>query len=291
MIFHARQFEFVMKKNYPTILLATIAVIALFTSACNSRSQQPAYNGKTLSEWVGDIGKSNEESAQAQEAIRQIGTNAIPFLLKEISDLGELYQKVGATNFSKEGGMRYINVHIAFKALGPIAKPAVPALLDLLTNTYASYSAAVVLTQIDPQTAAVALTEALTNNNINVRLVAASELFEVRSNADIALAMPNLIQCLKDESTDKSASFDLITTAIDTLGGIHARPDIAVPALLETLTNKDFIIRMVSARALGEFGNAAISAVPALEEATNDPDNHVRKIAVVALKKIQTPSP
>ncbi len=276
--------------------MATVVVAAFFPSSC-SRSHQPVYNGKPLSEWLSELteDKNNpyDTRDQAQEAIRQIGTNALPFLLKEISDLGELWQKVGATNFSnsKEAETRLFNVHVAFKTLGPIAKPAVPALVDLLNGAYTAFPAAFALTQIDPQAASVALTQALTNKIIYVRIAAAGYLFEVRSNADIVLAMPNLIQCLKDESPDKSDSLTLISTAIDTLGAIHARPDIAVPALLETLTNKDFIIRFVSVRALGQFGNTAISAVPALEQATNDSDKHVREMATVALKQIQEKSP
>jgi HEAT repeat protein len=279
-----------MKKIYPIILAAAVAVIALFTSSCGSRSQQSVYDGKPVSEWVSDLNFKNPKPVrdQAQEAMRQIGTNALPFLLKEISDLGELFQQVGATNFLREGQTRYINVHLAFQALGPMAKPAVPALLDLLTNTYTSYNAAFVLTRLDPQTAAVALTQALTNNNLDVRIVAAGELFEVRSNADIALAVPNLVQCLKDISPDKSDSLNLKSAAIIALGNIHTRPDIAVPALLETLTNNDRIIRIVSAKALGRFGNAATSAVPALVQCLKNesPDKSVTSTAIDALGNI-----
>jgi HEAT repeat protein len=284
-----------MKKICSTILLAAFIIILFLVSSCDSRSQQQVYNGKSVSEWVGDLDlkKPKDVRDQAQENLRQIGTNAIPFLLKEMSDLGELWQKIGVTNFddSQEDLARLNNVRLAFKTLGPIAKPAFPALVDMLNSGKNTDSAALALTQIDPQLAVVTLTDDLTNKFIGARIAAAGYLFEVRSNADIALAVPNLVQCLKDESPDKSDSFDLIITAADTLRAIHARPDIAVPALVGMLTNTDWIIRIKGAQALGQFGNAAIFAVPALEQATNDPERRVRVIAAFSLKQIQSPSP
>lgn len=232
--------------------------------------------------------KPKEARDQAQEAIRQIGTNAIPFLMEELNILGKLWEKVGVTNFdnSPETVARAMNVRHAFETLGPIAKPAVPALVDLLNSATkgANDAAAYALTQIDPQIAAIALTQASTNGFIGARLAAANNLYLVRSNADIAV--PNMIRCLKDASPEKG-SVMLRGFAAITLGAIHARADVAVPALVEALSDKESAVRFESARALGKFGQAAIFAVPALQQATNDPERHVRAVADLSLKQIQ----
>jgi len=89
-----------MKKICPIILAAAVAVIALFTSSCGSRSQQPVYDGKPLSEWISDLSYQKPKAlrVQAQQSLRQIGTNAIPFLLEEMDDLGIMWRG-GVTNF------------------------------------------------------------------------------------------------------------------------------------------------------------------------------------------------
>ncbi len=284
-----------MEKICPMILLAVVAVIVLFTSSCGSRNPQPVYNGKSLSEWLGDmkVGNPKQVTEPAQEAIRQIGTNALPFLLKEISDLGDLWQKVGATNFARVGLTRLYNVRIAFKTLGPIAKPAVPALVDLLNNGNDSDCAAIALTQVDPQFAVIALTDALTNKLIATRIAAVDALFYVRSNADIAV--PNLVQCLKYEPSSQDLPQDVIMLkgfTVDILGAIHARPDIAVPVLVEALSDKEYGIRFEAARALGKFGNQAQPAVPILQQIAKDDFNQkFRAYATNVIHTIQAQSP
>jgi hypothetical protein len=260
-----------------------------------------------LSEWLGDVNKQKPNVTKiddnkilvtptvpenSYEAIRKIGTNAIPFLLKEISESAELQKKVDDGDDSYETRMRLYNISLAFQILGPIAKPAVPKLLTMLTNSTNFGLAAFALSQIDPKIAVTVLTQALTNNNIQIRIIAAYGFYTVISNADVAMAVPNLIQCLKYQSPERDLGRLKGFTA-DTLGDIHARPDIAVPALVETLTNTNNVwgIRAASAHALGQFGNAAASAVPTLEQATNDSNESLRFEAVAALKQIQTPSP
>lgn len=276
-----------MKTIYPAIFVAVVVVISLFTPSCVSRSQQPVYDGKTLSEWLSDVEneKPNETNAQAREAIRQIGTNALPFLLEEISAPGEIWDRVDGTNIyckSQEAYKRRFNIGVGFKILGPIAKPAIPALVDLLNQGNNPESAADALTEVDPQIAAIALTHALTNKSTDRRIAAAGSLVFVGTNADIAVS--NLIQCLKSQPYEKC-----VMEA--TLGEIHSRPDITVPALIEAYSDKDLQVRVESIRALGEFGKAAASAVPALKQMTNDSNQAIRFEAAEALKQIQKASP
>ncbi len=277
------------------MLVTAVVVLVLFASACGSRSHQPVYNGKPLSEWLSELTEDqnnpDDTRDQAQEAIREIGTNALPFLLDETRFLGTAWE-ADTTNFFSKPGMadRVTDLRSAFEVLGPVAKPSFTDLVNLMNDGGLSAGiAAFALTQIDPQAAAMALTQALTNKIISVRVAAAENLFCVGSNA--AIAVPNLIQCLKVNSPDDSGSGILKSTAARRLGEIQAYPDLAVPALIEALSDKEALVRFESARALAKFGSAAISAVPALKQATDDLDRNVRAGASYALKQIQSPSP
>src|SRR5262245_29543566 len=71
------------------ILVATIAIISLAEWKMFA-PRQPSYNGKPLSYWLSRyenriLGKgalNSNEQQEADKAVREIGTNAIPYLLK-----------------------------------------------------------------------------------------------------------------------------------------------------------------------------------------------------------------
>jgi hypothetical protein len=68
------------------VLTAAVLVIVLFASL--SRSRGRSYGGRTLSQWVERIDGLNASlaaQAEAEDAIRHIGTNAVPYLLKWMS--------------------------------------------------------------------------------------------------------------------------------------------------------------------------------------------------------------
>jgi len=75
--------------------------------------------------------------------------------------------------------------------------------------------------------------------------------------------------------------------AADALGRI-GQP--AVPALSESLTDPDPIVRLQSCRALAYMGAQAKDAVPALTRALSDPETAVREGAADALGQIGPPA-
>ena len=279
-----------------TFFIIVLSAVIFSGTSCE-RHAQPIYNGKPLSKWIADLNPQKPDATrdQAQIVIRQIGTNSIPFLIGEMRELGSLWEKMGATNFNNSDELtdRLVNLRDAFETLGPIAKPAVPALVILLNSPTngANDGAAYALTQIDAQIAVGVLTHALTNQFAGARISAANELYEVRSNAD--MAVPNLIQCLKDNSAEKEASSMLRYCSAAALGFIESSPEKAIPALAEALLqDKNSAVRLAAARSLGQFGKNAQSAILALTQAsTNDPESFVRRAAAIALNKIQEQSP
>jgi HEAT repeat protein len=71
--------------------------------------------------------------------------------------------------------------------------------------------------------------------------------------------------------------------------GKKASPAVTVPALLKSLKDEHFDVRMNAANALAVLGDSAEAAVPALIEAASDEEWWVRREACMALATINTP--
>src|SRR5213594_4275496 len=78
-----------MKKTGKIALLvgAMAAIVAVFFLA--SQPSEPVYQGKHLSQWLWEFDMSNsllepDRGKKAEEAIREMGTNAVPFLVREL---------------------------------------------------------------------------------------------------------------------------------------------------------------------------------------------------------------
>lgn len=126
------------------LALAVVAVIVVTSGG----PTEPAHDGKRLSAWLDELsampfpGECDPNTRPAQ-AVRAIGTNAIPWLLHELrADGGTLKwrinQLLGHQTFIK---FRFTDPHtrlrracMGFAALGPIAEPAIPTLLKLVED-------------------------------------------------------------------------------------------------------------------------------------------------------------
>src|SRR5262245_53725289 len=123
------------------VLVLIGVLVALVTS-----NREPEYEGRKLSEWVVRVWAPEPEVNGAENAIRHIGTNAIPFLLKWIQyepSLRRIKWLEEADEFvSRYTGLwtavkkRIIAVRAidAFRALGPAARAAIPELIRLLND-------------------------------------------------------------------------------------------------------------------------------------------------------------
>src|SRR5712691_9374007 len=118
-------------------------------------SREPHYQGRSLTDWLNDYARTQFANdpepwtpawtdgdravrARAESAVRQIGTNALPFLMKMVTSKYELkgYGPVAA---------------LGFQILGPAAKPAVPALVAMLDDERLSPEATAALGAIGPE--------------------------------------------------------------------------------------------------------------------------------------------
>jgi HEAT repeat protein len=293
------------------VIIAVLAGLAwLVLSAPPS---EPVYQGRTLNSWLREAMDTagdtvNPDVPKAEDAIKKIGTNALPSLIRMLRAkdspvklaLMRLAGKQKIIQFQFETASD-LHVRAAYGCiiLGPEASASIPALIELLQEGEPSSIAGDALVNMGPEGVR-ALAGALTNTDSHVRYFATAALAGVsirRQTTDstaqqiathdeeVKIAVPALIKLLKNKSDtvrDKAA---------ESLGAIGRQPDTVIPALIAMLRDEGsswdgvpFAIAATSA--LGSFGRQAEAAVPDLVLALKNPSPGLRDAAAKALKQI-----
>ncbi|HXJ59944.1 MAG TPA: HEAT repeat domain-containing protein [Verrucomicrobiae bacterium] len=218
------------------------------------RQREPAYDGKPLSVWLEMIRRATHRGyitdKEAQEAIRQIGTNALPTLLRMMTAKDSAFKtRVSAALpkqwrhwfFPRSADEIQMMGAYGFVALRTIAEPAVPALMELANA-----------------------------DDGEVRYHAVYALGHLGAAAQPAI--PLLIKRLEDPVEHVRGD------AMNGLAGIHLQPDLVVPVLIKYAAdpNQNQGLRYTAIQGLGYFGDHAKAAVPTLKRLLFDPDAYVR---------------
>jgi len=219
------------------LLLITLAVVVAYLA-----EREPQYQGRSLSSWLADLDRSKPAPvrAAAQLAVHQIGTNALPTLrrwmvAKEEGKQGGIRKRIAAWLTSRSGGR--LNWFP-------------PDRRWLAARAYETLG-----TLAEP-----AVPE----------LIASLRDEASRDQAAFALAgigspsVGPLISCLSSEDAEVHR---LATTA---LGAIGAQPERCVAALLDRVGQTN---QFDALRSLGEFGDAAVVALPQLESALTNSES------------------
>src|SRR5882757_4324688 len=135
------------RKTRRYLLVALLLAVLGFVSwLILSQPREPVYQGKPLSYWCEQYSASrwlyptNEPDKQAETAIRTIGTNAIPTLLRMLGakdskfklKLVQLAQKQHFFNIKwKSALLRHSEATRGLLCLGPLAAPALPELIEI----------------------------------------------------------------------------------------------------------------------------------------------------------------
>jgi len=225
------------------------------------REREPVYQGRPLSAWLEQygtnqwsLGQNGELEKQAETAIRQIGTNALPMLLerlrardtrlKQVMMIWMQKQKLVHFNF-KSANQCHVEAVAAYEVLGPLASAQVHSLIDVLSN----------------------------DSSPVVRYGAASALGDIGPEAK--LAAPALCRATKDSNpTIRNNSFWALSR-------ILPDPELTIPVLIAGLDDTDRTARENAAIALGRYGQQAKAAVPALVRTLS-----TNRAAGFSLKKI-----
>jgi hypothetical protein len=149
-----------------------------------SKSTEPSYEGKSLSVWLRVFENFNmtpEESAMAAEAIRQMGSAAVPFLVERLSATQLKEIKLESKKWQEHLQVAAFRPDLppnprrealaALDALGPSAVSALPALEKLLYEDPPDTQVLYIAARIGPAGVPL-LTRSLTNESKLVRIQA-----------------------------------------------------------------------------------------------------------------------
>ena len=292
-----------------TGLLACLAVFLALRPAAD-----PSYQGKTLSEWIdraaSDGGAWGRRAPKAlEQAVSHLGPRALPVLVRKIGDerwlkqyslfklqrrlprfvlsshfFATLERKVADDEMRAQS--RSFVAARALASLGTNAEPALPELMRLLgkQNSFVSYSAREALQGIG-RPALPELLKCLSDPGF-ANLIAAVQLIGSIQGLGEAAASAVPVLCNHLRQGDP----DLARACADTLAQLHVSPELAVPALSETLTTAmqktDVLLSRKCAEALGTFGASASNAVPVLCAAFKSTDGITTEEAARALGRI-----
>ena len=301
----------VQRRRLIILLLGCVLLVGTVVLAW-PRNREPDYGGRKLSDWLLAYGSSSipPETAEAAEAIRHIGTNALPWLmiwrnyqmpswkgnLAAVLERGPLtgtYTRAVGRSLARQQNLAAQTL-VGFQVLGRQASPAIPELKALLKDEPSSVWAMQALANIgEPALPALlaALVDPQTANRDNLPRYFGSMR---RSGHDISAAVPVLAQCLNDPNAEvaAAAAVSLAMTAREPGSRgpfFKANPaafERVMPALAGSLKDPRPAVRVASVRAIAVFREQALPALPALTNALSDPDVTVRLAATNALQRI-----
>jgi HEAT repeat protein len=295
----------IVKRRRVIGLLVSAVFLGLVIFYFAGLEHEPRYHGRALSYWLlmaqdtwsGIITEPGWQ--QTSDAIRNTGTNALPYLLEwmayerppwrtqAVAVLKKLPKPL-ATNQKLErwlfgpGEERARSTVWAFKILGPEARPIVPDLARMMDGSRlaASSFARKALDNLGGD-ALPPLLAAVASGRFTNRLALISWIQHTPNlGASAALALPLLINCASNE--DLSIALE----ATETLGHFCYDSAKVVPALIGRLDDPRYQVRLAAATALVTYREDALIAVPALLRTLNDSDISVRDAAKRALRAI-----
>jgi hypothetical protein len=287
-----------MRPKLLVLVLCVVGILSLFFML-SRQVPEPMYEGRPLSEWVvrsftPQYHRDDSEVQRGTHAIREIGTNAIPHLLRWIrheehpwkTRLREITsERLGRHFFnSRDPFLGYCAV-LAFGVLAPVPDQTIEQLARLARKTESRDVAVRALEAMGlsrNSNAIPPLVEIIMGHQTELR---GSAALAFRHMGEIAEpAVPVLLQCLNDQDTDVAINSLL---AIEELA---LKPELVVPALIDALNDPRPAIRGFAARALGQYGREGLPAVPALLNALQADDVADRLNARDALLRIQPES-
>jgi hypothetical protein len=257
-----------MDNRHLKILVLTAAFLCL-SVVPPLMAAEPSYNGKPLSEWllILKIGYNSAggqmEASAAREAIRHMGTNAIPTLLDILSATDRnkwwVLRRLESRGFREvfknknvsAGDLQNMGVQ-GFGILGTNAVSAIPKLDKMFRRSEACSAAAEALAELGPAGFA-----ALTNGMSDEKL-AGVVVWTIghKGGGDEPTLTRILISALNNPERATRGN------AAGFLGSKDAA--LAIPALIPMLDDKEYYPRERAAHALSSYGPAAKDAVPKL---------------------------
>jgi HEAT repeat protein len=293
-----------MQKRGRVLLLAALLVALAALVALFALNPEPRYQGRHLSEWIllyWEPDTPDADKTEAAEAIRAIGTNAVPDLVKwlpfkeptaharlrlRLLNLPILLPKRVREPLAVPPMLvRSLSAVSGFRALGTNAVSAIPALAVLARDSdptaATSFLAIQALAGIG-DVALPALTNNLTSLLANRRAAIAQVLGEkIHFGNNPSLRLPPLLACLQDHDPLVAAA------AATSLGDLALDPDSVIPALQSAADNHGVpTVRLPAIEAIGKFGPTARAAAPFLVRALASTKADEARAGATALRRV-----
>ena len=287
-----------------SFVIFTVAILASLALWLSER--EPAYKGKRLSEWLELWGSSGDEDEMrnAEAAIRQIGTNGIPFLLKWIryeprtgkQPMQALVEKLPVRLRSNRLVYRFMQnrterradeAEMGLAILGPQATSAIPELTRQMNNygkTNCALSAMRSLGCIG-SAALPTLMAAAEDQRCPCRFAAVATIAMNFRGTNGLPALPVLVRCAGDPDPRVGRA------SILAMGALKLEPQTIIAALTNRLHDPRPDIRTAAVYALGAFKEQARELLPVLSEAFKDRDVGVRLEVVAVAEKFKEQIP
>jgi HEAT repeat protein len=288
------------------ILAVTIAVnlIAIGVIAFWPGPKEPEYDGKKLSEWLkiccdnraGSSYSQSQSLESARKAVRKIGTNGLPWLVKWINydtpkwKSALLYSKIyrWMPTSIRDPMVRPIlqaqRAREGFNILGTAASPVIPELLRM-TDRWPRVSSVYAISAIrgcDAQPDALSALIAIATDHsrpLEARRTALQAIVNVHSVEKYeSWVVPAILPCVQEQ--------EMAESAVRALASFKISPDVGVPVMTTATVAKSAEVRVWAVVALGRYGTNATPAIPALLHAVHDSDPRVQQEATDALKAI-----
>ena len=278
--------------------LAGCGVLAVVVIRVWPREREPEYGGVKLRDLIASRGwplarflPDPEQQALRTAAVSQIGTNALPYLLRWIqcdsspwrNDLAARAERVSTRVAGMIEDRRSDRANRAtwfFYELGPKASPALPELARLLKSSDRRVVQRAIMAVDATGIAGVPLLlDVLTNRQAYVEQDLWPGIMRgLGTNA--ARVVPVLIDCLK------SGESELAWRSAVVLGGMGTETNRVVHALAESTQDTNGRVRYCAVYALRNFSEEARPALPALLRALEDPDESVRDAATGTVSQV-----
>lgn len=268
-------------------------LVALLALLFRGWESEPCYQGKTLSVWLLQGAWTSLRLTSAQEeAIRSMGTNALPFLVKWVQYVSPPW-RVRLTMAARrvvgrfwvlfrDERMERARISLAcLQMLGPDVSPVMPELVKMMKRTNVIVAVrGLQIVDFAGKAGIPVLMDVLTNRQAYVGVFYLESAMG-HLGADGHFAVPPLLGCLTNKN------WGVAVVAAKWLGRIKMEPEVVVPALARCLEAPDARLRYAVLQTLGEFGTDAQAVIPSVVRELSDPDNDVRSAANYCLHRIE----
>jgi hypothetical protein len=257
---------------------------------------EPIYEGKTLSQWIRTLEYENlNPPEELGRALRAMGPSAVTRLIAMLETIDSSLKRKFTAYARSHPAMHnrfiaprhvipeevyHVRAATALGEIGPSAKAAIPALekVSAGADKYLAARATAALIKIEqqPVTPWIAILEDTESTNWSKAALTMKYL-----GTDGRSAVPLLVKGL--QSTNSRAQY----YAVEALGGIASRPDIAVPALLEYFQRNGGDRDALDA--LCKFKSAKPQIVPLLLSSLQTADANLWLGAAFGLEELLSP--